>query len=579
MTPLARNVTRRGAAPGPAPTTDGPSSGSIGLTPQQLGVAFPFHLACDRDLRLRQVGSALTRLCPDVIAGALLDAHFRLQQPDVPLAFADLTARREHPCLLEHLRSGLVLQGQLCVDDGAGTLLFLGSPRITDVQQMRALGLTLEDFPRHTPIAALLEGNAQHAAALRDARESDAERAAANAELRHALETLQARLSEVAAAPVKRNRGDSDAARLRQEIAALGALSSDPIVIVHGSGEPSYANPAFLRLCALAGPDAAGLDTAKLDAVFAELADPAAPPVPLQRLRHDGSDLLRLVRPKRCDYRRTLHHVGGTPNAPAARIIQLHDVAQDAAGDRLPADFLALAAHELRTPVSSVVGYAELLLSRDFDEATRRDLLATVHRQATLLVTMITKLLDLARIEARAGRDFRIRPEPLRAIVDAAVAELINPDERHRIRVAAPGASPVANVDADRMMQAVRNVIDNACRFSPGGEPVVVEFAHSEDAGRALAGIVVRDQGIGMTREQSVRVFDRFYRADPAGPISGIGLGMSLVKEVVDLLGGRVDVASGLGKGTTVTLWVPASPAPANASAPPRPTRRHSHAR
>jgi signal transduction histidine kinase len=94
-------------------------------------------------------------------------------------------------------------------------------------------------------------------------------------------------------------------------------------------------------------------------------------------------------------------------------------------------------------------------------------------------------------------------------------------------------------------------------KYSPGGGTILVTTQTGELRGEPAVGLRVTDRGIGMSAEQMARVFERFYRADPSGNIPGTGLGMSLVKEIVELQGGRVDVTSTLGKGTTVTLWLP----------------------
>jgi signal transduction histidine kinase len=517
---------------------------AIGLSPAQLAATFPFHFAFDRDLRLVQVGPAMMRIGHDVVADTLLDAHFRLQAPDVPLSFAALGDRQDELFLLEHLRTGLVLRGRMLADRAAGTMLFLGAPRVVSAQEMRSFGLVIDDFPPNAPMAELLEAVARHEASLATARESIAGRAAMNAELRQTVEELRRNLAVVDAAAHRRHvresgasrRGDARAESLQKELEGVGTLFPDPLVILRAGAGPAYANSAFQRLTMATAEALEQLDAPRLDRLLAELGDPAQPPAPVLSLGAQGSDTFRLRRPKQRHIQRTVRGLGGTSGAPASLVVHLHDLGQDAAGGKMPAEFLALAAHELRTPISSIVGFSELLLAREFDAPTRRDLLETIHRQSALLVNMITKLLDLARVEARAGRDFRIRDEPLAPIVAGAVAELLNPDERHRIVIKPPAGPTIGKVDADRLLQSIRNVVENACKFSPGGEPVVIAFTSGEDGARPMVGVTVRDRGIGMTRDQAARVFDRFYRADPSGPIPGTGLGLPLVKEVMDLL-------------------------------------------
>ena len=112
--------------------------------------------------------------------------------------------------------------------------------------------------------------------------------------------------------------------------------------------------------------------------------------------------------------------------------------------------------------------------------------------------------------------------------------------------------------DASKLSQAVVNVLSNAYKYSPEGGEVSVSLrdgAKYQQPGRL--GLRIKDTGIGMTPEQVARVFERFYRADTSGTIPGTGLGMSIVKEIVELHDGTVTVESTFGKGTSVTLWIP----------------------
>ena len=108
------------------------------------------------------------------------------------------------------------------------------------------------------------------------------------------------------------------------------------------------------------------------------------------------------------------------------------------------------------------------------------------------------------------------------------------------------------------MHQVLLNILSNAYKYSPQGGDVVVRYCTESSAETpSRVGVEVQDQGIGMTAEQVLRVCERFYRADSSGQISGTGLGMSIVKEIVDLHGGDVEVQSQPGVGTTVRVWLP----------------------
>jgi signal transduction histidine kinase len=117
------------------------------------------------------------------------------------------------------------------------------------------------------------------------------------------------------------------------------------------------------------------------------------------------------------------------------------------------------------------------------------------------------------------------------------------------------------SADRKKLIQAVSNVISNAYKYSPDGGAVGIDLATlpGNDDLPSRIGIRITDYGIGMTPEQLTHVCERFYRADTSGKIPGTGLGMSIVKEIVELHGGDLEITSKVGAGTTVMLWLPTS--------------------
>jgi signal transduction histidine kinase len=247
--------------------------------------------------------------------------------------------------------------------------------------------------------------------------------------------------------------------------------------------------------------------------------------------------------------------------AAVGRLLYMHNVTRETEVDRLKSEFLAHAAHELRTPMAGIYGFTELLMNQEFDEATRQDLLATIHKQTQWLVDIINELLDLARIEARRGKDFRIDPVALAPLVREVVATLQTDAARWPVTVEIPDDLPAVRADVAKLRQALTNVLGNAAKYSPAGGAIDIHGATLDSDGRAMVGISVTDRGIGMTAEQAARVGERFYRADTSGNIPGSGLGMAIVKEIVVLHGGQAQIVSSPGVGTTVTLWLPAASA------------------
>lgn len=233
----------------------------------------------------------------------------------------------------------------------------------------------------------------------------------------------------------------------------------------------------------------------------------------------------------------------------------IRDVSARRETDRLKSDFLSDAAHELRSPLSSIYGFAELLLHRKFDEKQGRELLEIIYNQSGQMTRLINELLDLARIEARAGRAFDMRTTAIGPIVDAAVIAFAVPQRRRPPIVSQAPDLPLVHVDPDKLQQALTNLISNAYKYSPPTSEVRVDVAPDADA--KFLRIVVADEGIGMSNSELQQVFTRFFRADKTASVRGTGLGMTLVKEIIEHHGGRIELASKPHEGTQVVLLLP----------------------
>lgn len=257
--------------------------------------------------------------------------------------------------------------------------------------------------------------------------------------------------------------------------------------------------------------------------------------------------------------------------AATVRDISLRRAAEERnrATDERRRRHFATATHELRTPMSSVLGFSELLLKREFDAATQRELVEIIHRETSRLVDLVNQMLDLARIEAGGRDDLRIASVAVPDLVAQTLASLEGLGQSDRIAVAlAPDLPPLA-ADPQKMQQALTNIVSNAIKYSSPGTPIVLSAAFGDVDGRPAVAIRVRDQGVGMTPAQQVQVFDAFYRADRESSVAGSGLGLTILKEIVDLHGGRIALTSTPGVGTEVTLFLtPDGPESQHSSAP-----------
>jgi PAS domain S-box-containing protein len=363
------------------------------------------------------------------------------------------------------------------------------------------------------------------------------------------------------------------------QLNAIFALSPDGFVSFDSAHLVKYASPAFLRMTGLAESEIVGLDENAFGTRLSRLCLPHAgfPGIPAlrgagQKVGADGTAKkstrhTRHLIEMAAAGKRTLEV--GLREADTETISQLlyfRDVTHEVEIERMKSEFLSTAAHELRTPMASIYGFTELLLNQDFDTADQRDFLATIFKQSELMVSIINELLDIARIEARRGKDFVIENIDLRALLCEIVAGFKTPLERPAPLLPPPNGPYRVRADRNKLTQAVSNVLSNAYKYSPDGSAVNIEFKLAavvskgpDESKPSLIGIRISDHGIGMTAEQLARVCERFYRADTSGQIPGTGLGMSIVKEIIELHGGTLELDSTIGAGTSVTLWLPAA--------------------
>ena len=340
-------------------------------------------------------------------------------------------------------------------------------------------------------------------------------------------------------------------------LAMLFELSPDGFVAFGSDGTIRLANPAFHNMTGIAAEEIVGLSIGSLDARLRLCMEQPERFNSIEALFAEGragtaQQTLVLLRPREV----VLQIVGARSDASSIdRFAYFRDVTHETEVDRLKSEFLSTAAHELRTPMASVFGFSELLLEQQFDPATQRDLIETIHRNAGLMSSIINELLDLARIEARRGKDFIFEPVNVRKLVAQAAANYMPPEGRDGLLLDLPAQAPWIRADFSKLEQALGNIISNAYKYSPRGGAVRIALAPpGKDANEI--GLRVIDRGLGMTPAQMARVCERFYRADASGKISGTGLGMSIVSEILALHEGRVEITSEPGAGTEVTLWL-----------------------
>lgn len=222
---------------------------------------------------------------------------------------------------------------------------------------------------------------------------------------------------------------------------------------------------------------------------------------------------------------------------------------------RLKDELVSVVSHELRGPLTSFVGFSELLLTRDCSEEQRHRILNIMLQEGRRLATFVDEFLDLQRIESGA-QSIEALSSDLRAVLEDAVAAAGEDPERP-IVLDLPEGLPAAQIHAGRMRQVLANLLTNARKYSPGGGAVRVTARLS---GASMIEVAVSDSGLGIPAEALPRVFEKFYRVNGADreAIKGTGLGLAICRSIVEDHGGLIWVeSSGPGCGTRFCFTLP----------------------
>jgi two-component system phosphate regulon sensor histidine kinase PhoR len=222
--------------------------------------------------------------------------------------------------------------------------------------------------------------------------------------------------------------------------------------------------------------------------------------------------------------------------------------------ERMRRDFVANVSHEFKTPLTSIRGYAETLLSGALtDRATATDFVRTIERNAEHLEDLVSDLLTLARIESEPSASKQ--EVSVKAVVDELITSRRSAIAERSIRVINNCEPTEIQADRNRLSTAISNLIDNAILYNkPGGEVCIT--------GRPENGVFrvdMSDTGEGIAFEELPRIFERFYRVDKARSreSGGTGLGLSIVKHAIESQGGTIAVTSRVGVGSTFTIRLP----------------------
>ena len=346
-------------------------------------------------------------------------------------------------------------------------------------------------------------------------------------ELQMLARSFNAMATDVQAAA---ERLESERRRLDITVRSLG----DALLIVDADGTVSSANPRATQLVPELAP---GVATGP---------EGVALPAPLQAALSDEVTVERDGRTLAVTAARLEHGSGS--------VWTVRDVSERARLERLKSEFVATASHELRSPLTSIKGFVELLEGSKGLTKRQREFLEIVRISTDRLVELVNDLLDVASVEA-GGLEIHRRPLDLEGVVRETAA-LLAPriDEKgQRLEIEVADDAPAAFADPDRVRQILVNLLTNAHRYT--GEGGTLTAAVRAGAGDVV--LEVRDTGRGMTEDELEHVFERFYRTGDGEHESGSGLGLAIVQSLVELHDGHIDVASTKDEGSTFTVHLP----------------------
>ncbi|MFN3429987.1 MAG: ATP-binding protein [Candidatus Sericytochromatia bacterium] len=387
-----------------------------------------------------------------------------------------------------------------------------------------------------------------------------------------------ARLSRVVAARTEELRTSRDQLKV-----ILDGIADGVVVVAPPDGRVVYLNDAAVTLLGLPSPAEAAANSMESRAERLHMCDEHGEPLAYDRLPAWRALEGAAVRGAIVRYR---HLVTGEPRVMAVTanpifdeagqvrlaVTILHDLTERVALerrlkdqldelqtlDRLKSDFLNVVTHELRTPLTSIRGFSEFLedgiggqLSED-----QQDFVRHIQVNAEQLGALVDDLLDLARLEA--GR-FTLRRQPVELVgLTRDVADGLRPQALAAgltLVVEAPAAPLALDADPVRLRQMLGNLLSNAVKFTPAGGTVTATLGEDGD----MLVIRVKDTGIGIAEAHIPRLFSKFFQVESAlnRTFKGTGLGLPITKGLVEAHGGRIEVSSREGEGTTVTVWLP----------------------
>jgi len=235
----------------------------------------------------------------------------------------------------------------------------------------------------------------------------------------------------------------------------------------------------------------------------------------------------------------------------------LRDITREKEIDRMKTELVSMVAHELRSPLTCISGFSELLLDSNITSEQSEEYANIILKESNRLSDLINKFLDISKIESGKSQ-LRRSPVDMKMLVEKVLdfnSQLAN-KKNIEVNFDSPPEVTTVQLDRDMMEQAVLNLFSNAVKYSPKEASVTVRLKEEDN----MLKIEVEDTGYGIPEEALPNIFDKFYRItddENLRDVTGSGLGLSLVREIVEIHGGKISVKSALNKGSTFTIVLP----------------------
>ncbi|HRU39094.1 MAG TPA: ATP-binding protein, partial [Candidatus Goldiibacteriota bacterium] len=239
----------------------------------------------------------------------------------------------------------------------------------------------------------------------------------------------------------------------------------------------------------------------------------------------------------------------------AGSVAVFRDITEIKELDKMKSEFLNMVSHELRTPLTPIQAYSELMMVRNVDPEKVKSYANIINKETQRLGSLIGDLLDLSRIDAGKGLSLTMEEMDFTDLLRIVYETYKNASSKHKIILTIPDKSETILFDKNKMIQVMTNLLSNAIKYSPDGGNVTITM---EDRGNRVY-TSVKDEGLGISKEDQGRIFEKFYRVENEAvrKISGTGIGLPIVKYMIELHNGGIEVKSEPGKGSEFIFYIP----------------------